>query len=401
MNEATREELSRRLFSSLLPLPPQKSDLPTTIGHFHSLIELTDPVSHQERQRLGQVPPNNRPQLFGTYQTGLYKAVSLKDGMPYVLRRILGYRVPTAKSSKSLSVIVAKWKRVRIPGVVALREFFLTTEFGGGQCLVGVYDYHPNSETLEQYYFNATRSVDRRVLQAYAVQLITMVKQVHSLGLSCRIIHPSKLILTGTHRIRLSGVALTDAITGPPITKETPADPKSDGQTKETRPFLWMSQMMDYADVAFTLIAIACKNSAAADPNNIQATLVNMRTSFGAEFADWLALLIYPPANLDKIDFRTKRVWVPAPSRNAVPASPAPLFNHGMRPKGMPGDEDWSAGWNSDSRGREELTSANQSAAASAATITQEYVDIFRDIMMHTVGPWACDTVEGLMRYVT
>jgi hypothetical protein len=52
---------------------------------------------------------------------------------------------------------VEKWKRLRHPGVVTLREAFTTQAFGDSS-LVCVYDFWPNAETMKERWFQQSIS---------------------------------------------------------------------------------------------------------------------------------------------------------------------------------------------------------------------------------------------------
>jgi PAB-dependent poly(A)-specific ribonuclease subunit 3 len=65
------------------------------------------------------------------------------------------------------------------------------------------YNYHPGSETLEERYFgmlNQDYFVPEPVLWSYICQLISALRAIHSAGLACKVIVPSKILLTGKNK---------------------------------------------------------------------------------------------------------------------------------------------------------------------------------------------------------
>jgi PAB-dependent poly(A)-specific ribonuclease subunit 3 len=114
-------------------------------------------------------------------------------------------------------------------GIVTVHDVFTTRAFGDSS-LIFVSDYHPCSMTLAEHHFQATgpgRPTDRfgnparsqnpqhvpeQTLWGYMVQIAAALKTVHGSGLAAQIIHPSKVILTGRNRIRLSACGVQDVV---------------------------------------------------------------------------------------------------------------------------------------------------------------------------------------------
>lgn len=204
--------------------------LPAELLAYHSLVPLQEDVSKSTK-------------IFG-YPSHIYKATSSLDGIAYALRRIAGYHL---RDQRAMGVVEA-WRSLRHPGVVALHEAFSTKAFGD-ESVVFVCDYFPRSRTLLAQHFvpsspaadssgdvtaataaasNGTlrgRSqskgasqrggststsqppvtativpVTEAVLWSYIVQLVSAVKAIHDAGMACRILEPSKILITGKHR---------------------------------------------------------------------------------------------------------------------------------------------------------------------------------------------------------
>ena len=87
--------------------------------------------------------------------------------------------------------------------------------------MIIVSDYHPNSKTIAETYFNQTSGranrnapplVSEQILWAYVIQITNALKAVHSAQLAVRVIDPTKVIVTDENRIRLNGCALEDLL---------------------------------------------------------------------------------------------------------------------------------------------------------------------------------------------
>lgn len=63
--------------------------------------------------------------VFG-YRTTSYKALCTLDGKAYVLRRIEGFRL----LHDNAITVVERWRRIRHPSIVSVREAFTTRAFG-------------------------------------------------------------------------------------------------------------------------------------------------------------------------------------------------------------------------------------------------------------------------------
>jgi serine/threonine protein kinase len=77
--------------------------------------------------------------------------------------------------------------------------------------LMMVYDFHPNSATLEEEHLNpemmamtprrkSPPPIPERLLWSYITQIANAIKAVHSSGMALRGLDPSRIILTGKNR---------------------------------------------------------------------------------------------------------------------------------------------------------------------------------------------------------
>jgi len=97
--------------------------------------------------------------------------------------------------------------------------------------IVFVYDYHPLASTLyEQHlspqalsaalrdhpsrhpqHFNP-HTINERVLWSYIIQLANVIRTVHATNLAVRTIEPSKILITGRNRLRVSCCSILDVL---------------------------------------------------------------------------------------------------------------------------------------------------------------------------------------------
>jgi PAB-dependent poly(A)-specific ribonuclease subunit 3 len=129
-----------------------------------------------------------------------------------------------------------KWRQMKHPNVVSLREAFTTKAFNDNctstfhlpiylhslflavsrdtsliAALMMVYDFHPNSTTLEEEHLNpemmamtprrkSPPPIPERLLWSYITQIANAIKAIHSSGMALRGLDPSRIILTGKNR---------------------------------------------------------------------------------------------------------------------------------------------------------------------------------------------------------
>lgn len=177
--------------------------LPNEIHVYHSLHLLSATSTPQERS----------PRVFG-FLTDVYRATCRLDGRLYCLRRIQGFKL----AKEAAFGVLDKWRRIRHPNIVSVREAFTTRLFSDSS-VVFAYDFHPASKTLFEAHLSAPtlngapQAIPERTLWSYIAQIANGLKAIHTAGLAARIIEPTKIILTGKNRLRLNCCSIFDVLT--------------------------------------------------------------------------------------------------------------------------------------------------------------------------------------------
>lgn len=139
--------------------------------------------------------------------------------------------------------LVERWRRIRHPSIVSVREAFTTRAFGDhckwcGRALVlslqaphsfchchsiampvpaivFVYDYHPLSSTMLSEHMTpkppqpdrrtgrlqpVQMQIPERVLWSYICQLASALRTIHANNMAARCVEPSKVLRTGKNR---------------------------------------------------------------------------------------------------------------------------------------------------------------------------------------------------------
>lgn len=198
INNDLRETLQRRNEAALQTLPA--STLPEYVLTYHSLVPLDTTLEKSTR-------------VFG-YPSWIYKACSNTDGKLYALRRIEGFRLTNEKAMSSVST----WNKLSNAGIVNLKEAFTTRTFGDNS-LIFVYDYYPMSRTLMNVHFGPESYqqmnrivVPEKLIWSYITQLLSAIRSIHGSKLAARIIEPSRILVTGSNRIRLNCCGIFDVL---------------------------------------------------------------------------------------------------------------------------------------------------------------------------------------------
>jgi serine/threonine protein kinase len=86
----------------------------------------------------------------------------------------------------------------------------------GINMLYFAYDYFPGAVTVAQQCLapddQSGRFLQENVIWSFVCQIVSALRKVHSAGLACRVVHPSKILITGKNRLRLVGTGIFDVI---------------------------------------------------------------------------------------------------------------------------------------------------------------------------------------------
>lgn len=119
-------------------------------------------------------------------------------------------------------VLVDMWKKIQHSNIVTLREVFTTKAFAEPS-LVFAYDFHAGGETMMSRHFNDPNAdayftkrkwgqhdgplprqhaglLPESLIWAYIVQLSSALRTIHTAGLACRVMDPTKILITGKTR---------------------------------------------------------------------------------------------------------------------------------------------------------------------------------------------------------
>ncbi|KAL4660157.1 PAB-dependent poly(A)-specific ribonuclease subunit PAN3 isoform X1 [Arapaima gigas] len=287
------DELQRSMMHNLYP-----TDVPTEVDNYHSLFPL-EPL-----------PPPNRLQKNSnfSYITSCYKAVNSKDDLPYCLRRIHGFRLVNTKCM----MLVDMWKKIQHSNCVTLREVFTTKAFGD-HSLVFSYDFHAGAETMFSRHFNDPTTdsyftkrkwvgqhepppprqhaglLPESLIWAYIVQLSSALRTIHTAGLACRVMDPTKILITGKTRLRVNCVGVFDVLTF---------------DTNQTNPLTLMPQFQqaDLISLGKVVLALACNTLAGIQRENLQKAMELVSINYSSDLKNLILYLLTEQSRLRSVN---------------------------------------------------------------------------------------------------
>lgn len=276
--------------------------IPTEVDTYNSLLPL-EPLPKG---------PLEKSSTFG-YTTTCYKAINKKDGKAYCLRRIHGFRM----SNTQWMVLVDKWKKLQHSNIVALREVFTTKAFGE-HSTVFVHDFHAGAQTLMMRHFSNQPSptegfnsnsfskgpkggaflgsqggprganvlngprqhaglLPESLIWTYVVQLSSALRTIHTAGLACRVMDPTKIVICAKSRLKVNCVGIFDVLT-----------------FDQNNPLAMIShyQQEDLVSLGKVVLVLACNSVQSIQRHNIQASMELVARNYSSDLKNLILYLI-------------------------------------------------------------------------------------------------------------
>eukprot|EP00066_Takifugu_rubripes_P016918 XP_011606184.1 PREDICTED: PAB-dependent poly(A)-specific ribonuclease subunit PAN3 isoform X1 [Takifugu rubripes] len=298
MADELRQELINRHLITMAQIDhSENTDVPSEVDSYHSLFPL-EPL-----------PPPNRMQKTGnfSYITSCYKAVNSKDDLPYCLRRIQGFRLVNTKCM----MLVDMWKKIQHSNSVTLREVFTTKAFGD-HSLVFSYDFHAGAETMYSRHFNDPAAdsyftkrkwgqhepppprqhaglLPESLIWAYIVQLSSALRTIHTAGLACRVMDPSKILITGKTRLRVNCVGVFDVLT-------------FDNSQTNHLALMPQYQQADLVSLGKVVLALACNSLAGIQRENLQKAMELVSLNYSSDLKNLILYLLTDQSRLRSVN---------------------------------------------------------------------------------------------------
>ncbi|XP_041735995.1 PAN2-PAN3 deadenylation complex subunit pan3-like isoform X2 [Coregonus clupeaformis] len=296
-DELRQELINRHLITMAQIDQSENTGVPSEVDSYHSLFPL-EPV-----------PPPNRLQKTSnfSYITSCYKAVNSKDDLPYCLRRLHGFRLVNTKCM----MLVDMWKKIQHSNSVTLREVFTTKAFGD-HSLVFSYDFHAGAETMFSRHFNDPAAdsyftkrkwgqhepppprqhaglLPESLIWAYIVQLSSALRTIHTAGLACRVMDPSKILITGKTRLRVNCVGVFDVLT-------------FDNSQTNHLALMPQYQQADLISLGKVVLALACNSLAGIQRENLQKAMELVSINYSSDLKNLILYLLTEQSRLRSVN---------------------------------------------------------------------------------------------------
>ncbi|XP_040023471.2 PAN2-PAN3 deadenylation complex subunit PAN3 isoform X2 [Gasterosteus aculeatus] len=324
MADELRQELINRHLITMAQIDhSENTDVPSEVDSYHSLFPLE------------ALPPPNRMQKTSnfSYMTSCYKAVNSKDDLPYCLRRIHGFRLVNTKCM----MLVDMWKKIQHSNSVTLREVFTTKAFGD-HSLVFSYDFHAGAETMFGRHFSDPAAdsyftkrkwgelvyrhneasitpdahlqpsasntwgqhepppprqhaglLPESLIWAYIVQLSSALRTIHTAGLACRVMDPSKILITGKTRLRVNCVGVFDVLT-------------FDSSQTNHLALMPQYQQADLVSLGKVVLALACNSLAGIQRENLQKAMELVSINYSSDLKNLILYLLTEQSRLRSVN---------------------------------------------------------------------------------------------------
>eukprot|EP00511_Aplanochytrium_stocchinoi_P003632 CAMPEP_0204836482 /NCGR_PEP_ID=MMETSP1346-20131115/25263_1 /ASSEMBLY_ACC=CAM_ASM_000771 /TAXON_ID=215587 /ORGANISM="Aplanochytrium stocchinoi, Strain GSBS06" /LENGTH=542 /DNA_ID=CAMNT_0051971229 /DNA_START=75 /DNA_END=1703 /DNA_ORIENTATION=- len=205
------------------PVPPRRTYANSTLlpddlrGYLAAQTELLLKEIEGDNALINEVPrefnmvnplddPTKRRGAAGScgYPTSVYKVVNTNDGHVYCLRRVDNVR--SRGLQDTCTHVIQLFSRVQHANVVPLRDAFIRRG-----ALFLVHDYFPGAKTLSEFVTARGNGnlLPESSVWAMIIQLLTAIRAIHSQGIACRGLTPSRVIITGRQRVRIAGCGLS------------------------------------------------------------------------------------------------------------------------------------------------------------------------------------------------
>lgn len=272
------ELVHRQLAMEVRADPSVYPDLPQQVEHLNQLVPLEQINQHHATQ-------------------SVYKAISVRDGVTYCIRRLHGFRISSPKQLQPLET----WKKLVNVNVVQLREVIANCKAFGDSSVILVYDYHPLADSLKTRHFGRMlgsgfidgltgakmssqlpghspsqmqqgAGVVEWLLWSYVIQLSSALRAVHANGLASRCVDLSKILVHGKNKILLSCGGVADLLA-------------PDSQVQQL-------QMEDLHALGRVLLALATGNAFSARRDLVQQSMTYVTNHYSSDMKNLISFLL-------------------------------------------------------------------------------------------------------------
>lgn len=344
-----KSEILRRQSICLTQADPESNPgLPTETDGFTNFVPLEPPppTPMHKSHTFGYVTS-----VYKATSTASSGAKSSADGPggstpSYVcVRRVQNFRLTNSKCM----VLVEQWKKLQHTNLVSLRQVFTSKAFGD-QSMLFIYDFFPGAETLMAKHFTqgppffdqfgfptadfASTKVNKfgmtskmggpgssfhpaggvggpggmgmhnngssgggggsgllpeTMIWTYVVQLASALRHIHTAGLACRTLDPTKILVINKTRLLLNCCGMFDVLTFDPTA---------------SNPMAAMAhyQQEDLIALGKIVLALACNSFLAIQRENLQSSMGLVTTNYSSDMRNLIMYLLTDPNRVKSVN---------------------------------------------------------------------------------------------------
>uniref|UniRef100_H2ZDN5 Poly(A) specific ribonuclease subunit PAN3 n=1 Tax=Ciona savignyi TaxID=51511 RepID=H2ZDN5_CIOSA len=233
----------------------QDPSVPSEVDNYHSLFPL-EPTPEN---------PLQKSSTFG-FVTSCYKAIKYKDGLPYCLRRIHAL-------------------------------IFAHDYYAGAETMMSRHFQNPNNNYASKAKWNGGTArqnaglLPESLIWTYVVQLTSALRCIHTAGLACRVMDPTKIIITDKSRIRVNGVGIFDVL-------------GYDNSHANPRAHMQQYQQDDLVALGKVVLALACNSVSSIQRDNLHNSIELVLRNYSNDLKNLILYLLSPqqrPHNVNDI----------------------------------------------------------------------------------------------------
>ncbi|CAG04211.1 unnamed protein product [Tetraodon nigroviridis] len=300
-----QELINRHLITMAQIDHSENTDVPSEVDSYHSLFPL-EPL----------LPPN-RMQKTGnfSYITSCYKAVNSKDDLPYCLRRIQGFRLVNTQvhdagghveedpalqlgdikgglHHQGLRRPLTEAANAELPwlDVVSAQRWCSPTTSTRVQkpCTADTSTTQQQTPTSPRESGHAGL-LPESLIWAYIVQLSSALRTIHTAGLACRVMDPSKILITGKTRLRVNCVGVFDVLT-------------FDNSQTNHLALMPQYQQADLVSLGKVVLALACNSLAGIQRENLQKAMELVSLNYSSDLKNLILYLLTEQSRLRSVN---------------------------------------------------------------------------------------------------
>uniref|UniRef100_A0A8C4DMN6 PAN2-PAN3 deadenylation complex subunit PAN3 n=1 Tax=Dicentrarchus labrax TaxID=13489 RepID=A0A8C4DMN6_DICLA len=247
MADELRQELINRHLITMAQIDHSENpDVPSEVDSYHSLFPLE------------ALPPPNRMQKTSnfSYITSCYKAVNSKDDL----------------QNYHCQMMISSYRHFLKVVLVIL----IAMSFCAGQ--------HEPPPPRQH-----AGLLPESLIWAYIVQLSSALRTIHTAGLACRVMDPSKILITGKTRLRVNCVGVFDVLT-------------FDNSQTNHLALMPQYQQADLVSLGKVVLALACNSLAGIQRENLQKAMELVSINYSSDLKNLILYLLTEQSRLRSVN---------------------------------------------------------------------------------------------------